>query len=67
MARASSRPDPAPGGEHAAIAEQLIASGDPDYRVLQEGYWPDRTVVLGAIDRLHRLLMAESLAGTNTG
>jgi serine O-acetyltransferase len=67
VARASSRPESAPAGEHAAIAEGLIASGDPDYRVLQEGYWPDRTVVLGAIDRLHRLLMAESLAGTKTG
>ncbi|HKX98499.1 MAG TPA: serine O-acetyltransferase EpsC [Steroidobacteraceae bacterium] len=67
MARASSRPDPAPGAEHAAIAERLIASGDPDYHVLQEGYWPDRTIVLGAIDRLHRLLMAESLPDTRAG
>jgi serine O-acetyltransferase len=41
-----------------------MASGDADYRVLQEGHWPDRAVVLGAIDRLHRLLMAESLADT---
>ena len=67
MVRASSRPDPAPGAEHAAIAERLIASGDPDYHVLQEGYWPDRTIVLGAIDRLHRLLMAESLPDTRAG
>ena len=42
MPRASSRPDATPAGNHAAIAERLIASGDPDYRVLQEGYWPDR-------------------------
>jgi serine O-acetyltransferase len=49
---------------HEAIAARLIASGDPDYRVLQEGYWPDRAAVLGAIDRLHRLLMAESLPDT---
>ncbi len=61
MAPASSRPDAAPEGVHARLAESLMASGDADYRVLQEGYWPDRAVVLGAIDRLHRLLMAESL------
>jgi len=65
--RASSRPDAMPAGSHSAIAEGLIASGDPDYRVLQEGYWPDRAVVLGAIDRLHRLLMAESLPETKDG
>jgi len=54
-------------GGHAALAGRLIASGDPDYRVLQEGYWPDRATVLGAIDRLHRLLMAESLPDTRDG
>jgi serine O-acetyltransferase len=48
-------------GTHAELAERLMDSGDADYQVLQEGYWPDRDVVLGAIDRLHRLLMAESL------
>jgi serine O-acetyltransferase len=67
VARASSRPEPRPGASHDAVAEGLIASGDPDYRVLQEGYWPDRAVVLGAIDRLHRLLMAESLPDTRAG
>ncbi len=56
-----------PIGSHAEIAGQLIASGDPDYQVLQEGYWPDREVVLAAIDRLHRLLMAESLPDTQAG
>jgi len=60
----SSRPDAAPGGAHSELAGRLIASGDADYRVLQEGYWPDRAVVLRAIDRLHRLLMAESLPDT---
>ena len=64
MGHASSRPDAAPVGAHAKLAESLMASGDADYRVLQEGYWPDRAVVLGAIDRLHRLLMAESLPDT---
>lgn len=49
---------------HAELAERLIAAGDPDYRILQEGYWPDRKRVLDAIDRLHRLLMAESLPDT---
>ena len=67
MARASSRPESAPAAGHEGIAERLIASGDPDYRVLQEGYWPDRAVVLGAIDRLHRLLMAESLPDMLSG
>jgi len=59
---ASSKPDA--GGRHAEIAERLIASGDPDYHVLQQGYWPNRERVLDAIDRLHRLLMAEALPGT---
>ena len=62
MRPASSRPEA--GGRHAEIAERLIASGDPDYHVLQEGYWPNRERVLDAIDRLHRLLMAEALPGT---
>lgn len=63
----SSRPDVHSGGAHADLAERLIASGDPDYRLLQEGYWPERAVVLDAIDRLHRLLMAESLPDTRPG
>ncbi len=67
MRRASSRPDSRPGAAHVGIARRLIDSGDPDYRVLQEGYWPDRAIVLGAIDRLHRLLMAESLADSEPG
>ena len=49
------------------IAERLVAADDADYRVLQEGYWPDREIVLAAIDRLHRLLMAESLPETGDG
>jgi serine O-acetyltransferase len=65
--RASSRPEAPAAGRHAERAERLIASGDADYRVLQEGYWPDRAVVLGAIDRLHKLLMAESLPQTKAG
>ena len=67
MRPASSRPDAAPAGDYTRLAEGLVASGDADYRVLQEGYWPDRQVVLGAIDRLHRMLMAESLPDTRPG
>jgi len=62
--RPVSSPPEAAGEKHAEIAEQLIASGDPDYHVLQEGYWPNRERVLEAIDRLHRLLMAEALPDT---
>jgi serine O-acetyltransferase len=64
---ASSRPEAPAAERHAALAERIVASGDPDYRVLQEGYWPDRAVVLGAVDRLHRLLMAESLPDSGAG
>jgi serine O-acetyltransferase len=60
--RASSRPDASPA--LAELAERLVASGDADYRVLQEGFWPNRERVLDAIDRLHRLMMAESLPDT---
>jgi serine O-acetyltransferase len=63
----SSRPEPAGDGAHARLAAELIASGDPDYQALQEGYWPDRAQVLQTIERLHRLLIAESLPGTKPG
>jgi len=65
--RASSRPDAPPASAHAELAERLVASGDADYRVLQEGYWPNRERVLDAIDRLNRLMVAESLPETRTG
>ena len=64
MRRASSRPDAPPATAHVELAERLVASGDADYRVLQEGYWPSREHVLDAIERMHRLMMAESLPGT---
>jgi serine O-acetyltransferase len=67
MQKASSRPDRAANGGLAELAERLIVSGDADYRALQEGYWPDRILVLRAIDRLHRLLVAESLPDTRPG
>jgi len=61
---ASSRPEAKDAPGHAALAECLVASGDADYRLLQEGYWPNREQVLDAVDRLHRLLVAESLPDT---
>ena len=64
MRRASSRPDAPPATAHVELAERLVASGDADYRVLQEGYWPSREHVLDAIERMHRLMIAESLPGT---
>ncbi len=67
MRRASSRPDAPPASAHAELAERLVASGDADYRVLQEGYWPNRERVLDAIERLNRLMVAESLPETRTG
>jgi serine O-acetyltransferase len=64
MRPASSPPETGTAGSHAALAERLLVSGDADYRVLQEGFWPDRALVLATVDRLHRLLVAESLPGT---
>jgi len=63
--RASSRPDPQPATAHAALAERLVASDDADYQLLQHGYWPNRERVLEAINRLHGLMMAESLPETH--
>jgi serine O-acetyltransferase len=35
-----------------------------DFQALRKGTWPDRTAVLSTIDRLHRLLIAETLTAT---
>ena len=67
MRPASSPPEAPPAGGFEALAGRLVDSSDADYRILQEGYWPDRAVVLGAVDRLHRLLMAESLPDARPG
>jgi len=49
-------------GDHAALAEALLVPGDAaDFQALRKGTWPDRTAVLSTIDRLHRLLIAETL------
>jgi serine O-acetyltransferase len=64
--RASSHsPESAAAGEHAALAKALTAPGDAaDFQALRVGTWPDRTAVLSSIDRLHRLLIAETLHAT---
>lgn len=66
MRRASSHsPESATAGAHAALAKALTAPGDAaDFQVLRVGTWPDRTAVLSSIDRLHRLLIAETLHAT---
>ena len=47
---------------YALLAAELVASGDAaGFQALKKGQWPDRTVVLATIDRLHRLLIAETL------
>jgi serine O-acetyltransferase len=68
VARASSRsPDSAGRGDHAALAAALMVPGDAaDFQALRIGTWPDRTAVLSSIDRLHRLLIAETLPATRT-
>ncbi|MGH8130524.1 MAG: serine O-acetyltransferase EpsC [Steroidobacteraceae bacterium] len=55
-------------GDHAGLAERLVASGDSgEFRALAKGAWPARAVVLGIIDRLHRLLIAEQLPDLKPG
>jgi serine O-acetyltransferase len=65
--RASSHsPESAAAGAHAALAKALTVPGDAaDFQVLRVGTWPDRTAVLSSIDRLHRLLIAETLHATD--
>ena len=66
MRRASSHsPEGAAQGDHAALAAALTMPGDAaDFQALRMGTWPDRTAVLSCIDRLHRLLIAETLPAT---
>ena len=66
MRRASSHsPESAAQGDHAALAAALTMPGDAaDFQALRMGTWPDRTAVLSSIDRLHRLLIAETLPAT---
>jgi len=67
MRPASSRPDASPADGHAELAERLVASGDPDFQALRKGSWPDRALVLSIVDRLHRLLIAETLPAPSPG
>jgi len=47
---------------YARLAAELVASGDAaGFQALKKGTWPDRAVVLAIIDRLHRVLIAETL------
>ncbi len=65
MARASSPSPDAGTGDHASLAAALTVPGDAaDFQALRKGTWPDRTAVLSTIDRLHRLLIAETLTIT---
>ena len=66
MRRVSSHsPERPAGSDHAALAEALTVPGDAaEFQALRMGTWPDRTAVLSSIDRLHRLLIAETLSAT---
>lgn len=66
MRRESSPSADAPRpGDHAALARALMVPGDAaDFQALRKGTWPDRTAVLSSVDRLHRLLVAETLPAT---
>ena len=66
MRRASSHsPERPAGSDHAALAAALTVPGDAaEFQALRMGTWPDRTAVLSSIDRLHRLLIAETLSAS---
>ncbi len=65
MRRESSRSPESAGADHAGLAQALMVPGDAaDFQALRRGTWPDRTAVLSSIDRLHRLLIAETLPAT---
>ena len=65
MRPASSPPELPPCCVHAALAAALTVPGDAaDFQALRHGTWPDRTAVLSSIDRLHRLLIAETLSAS---
>jgi serine O-acetyltransferase len=65
VSRASSPSPDAASGDHAWLAAALTLPGDAaEFQALRKGTWPDRTAVLSTIDRLHRLLIAETLTAT---
>lgn len=62
--RPSSSPatESATDGGYERLAHELVASGDAaGFQALKKGTWPDRGAVLAIIDRLHRVLIAETL------
>jgi serine O-acetyltransferase len=59
--------EPSPDDGYARLATQLVASGDPTGLALKRGTLPDRDDVLGTIDRLHRVLLAETLPPPASG
>jgi len=66
------RPSSSPATElsdgYAQLAAELVASGDAaGFQALKKGIWPDRIVVLATMDRLHRLLIAETLPALTPG
>jgi serine O-acetyltransferase len=61
MRSASSRPETPASSEHATLAERLVGTRDADFQALSKGTWPNRAQVLAVVDRLHRLLIAETL------
>ncbi len=66
--RPASSPSADAAGDHATLAERLVASGDAvEFQALKKGRWPDRALVLATIDRLHRLLIAETLPPSAAG
>ena len=66
--RPGSSPATDPPDGYARLAAELVASGDAaDFQALKKGLWPDRAIVLETIDRLHRVLIAETLPALMPG
>ena len=64
----SPAPNSAPDGGYARLAAELVASGDAaGFQALKSATWPDRALVLATVDRLHRVLIAETLPGLKPG
>ncbi len=53
---------------YARLAAELVASGDAaGFQALKKGILPDRGLVLATVDRLHRVLIAETLPALTPG
>jgi serine O-acetyltransferase len=54
--------DSAADAGYERLAHELVTSGNAaGFQELRKGTWPDRSAVLAIIDRLHRVLIAETL------